>query len=245
MQRTFLNSHSPPSLAGLVAIALYLMTWPLHADYSDALAAFKVGNYPQATTLIEALLQDNPKDGKTLELKGRLLHAQSKFAAADEVYFQILDMHPEQHSVHFYLGENSFKQRKWTDALQFYAVHMEQIGGSRDTLLKIIYCHVALKNKGAAARWQSKLNPSDDELPVWYFGRCAIAASKGDNAAQQEALRQARTIYGNDMVNVYMPDLVFLTSSLLKEKQSPTLSPRPKQKPVEHVDVFRIPPSSE
>jgi tetratricopeptide (TPR) repeat protein len=184
-------------------------------DYQEALVAFKTGKMEQALQLVDALLVKNPLP-RGLELKGRILHAQGHYTEAENFYFSALEKDPELVSPHFYLGEAAFKRKAWSESIQYFRVHLGKAKESRDTILKMVYCYIAIGNFSEAARWNTALDPVDEFQPCYYFARAAMALSNGKQKEYTDTLQQARTIYGNDIYNTYEPDLLFLLKSLPK-----------------------------
>lgn len=169
---------------------------------------------------VDALLASDPPLARTLELKGRILHGLQRYEEAEQFYFQALEKDPELASVHFHLGEAAFRRASWVDALQYYSVHLREQRGSRPTVLKMVYCYVAAGNMTDAAKWMQALDPSDELEPTYYFARAALARALGKDREAAEALRQARTIYGNDVYARFEADLVFLNAKLSQKKSS-------------------------
>lgn len=194
----------------------WLATATAGADpgYSEAFAAFRAGQLEEAAQRVDALLAQPAPPARVLELKGRILHARGQFEEAQIFYFRALETDPALASVHFHLGEAAFRRAAWADALQYYSVHLREQRGSRPTALKMVYCHSITGNLTEAARWMQALDPRDELDPSYYFGRAALARASGKPAEAAEALRQARTIYGNDTYLRHESDYLFLLRHL-------------------------------
>lgn len=182
--------------------------------FQEAFVAYKAGQLEEALQRVDALLAGETPSARTLELKGRILHAQGRYDQAEPFYFQALEKDPTLASVHFHLGEAAFRRASWADALQYYSVHLGAQRGSRATALKLVYCFAASENLTDAGKWMQALDPSDELEPTYYFARAALALASGKPTAAEEALRQARTIYGNDTFNRYNSDFIFLQKHL-------------------------------
>lgn len=214
MRRTLL-------LAVVLAAAPLAGANPPADAYSSAFAAFRAGQLEEAMQRVDALLAAEPPVARTLELKGRILHALGRFEDAEKFYFQALEKDPGLASVHFHLGEAAFRRASWADALQYYSVHLREQRGSRATALKLVYCYVASDNLTDAAKWMQAFDPADELEPTYYFARAALARAAGKPAEADEALRQARTLYGNEVYARYDGDFAFLTRRMTPAQRAP------------------------
>lgn len=182
-------------------------------DYQEALVALKSGKPDQALQLIDALLVKNPLP-RAFELKGRILHAQGKYAEAENFYFSALEKDPQLITPHFYLGEAAFRRKAWSESIQYFRNHLSKAKESKDSILKMIYAYIATGNFPEAGRWTTALDPVDEFNPSYYFARAAMTYSGGRQKEYNEILQQARTIYGNEVYNSYEADLLFLQKAL-------------------------------
>jgi tetratricopeptide (TPR) repeat protein len=214
MRRTLL-------LAAVLAVTPLAAAQTPAEAYSDAYAAFRAGQLEEAMQRVDALLTAETPAARTLELKGRILHAMGRYEDAEKFYFQALEKDPGLASVHFHLGEAAFRRAAWADALQYYSVHLREQRGSRATALKLVYCYVASGNLTDAAKWMQAFDPADELEPTYYFARAALARALGKPAEADEALRQARTLYGNDVFARYDGDFTFLIRHLTSPPPTP------------------------
>lgn len=198
----------------LVLTGLLPAETPPDTPYAEAFAAFRAGQLEEAEQRVDALLTQATPPPRALELKGRILHARGRFKDAQDFYFRALEADPTLASAHFHLGESAFRLGDWADALQYYSVHLREQRGSRLTALKLIYCHVITGNLTEAARWMQALDPRDELDPAYYFARAALARASGKNPEAAEALRQARTLYGNEIYLRHEPDYLFVLRHL-------------------------------
>jgi len=216
-----------------IAIA-FLCPPPLSAiddpDYSTALSHLQTGEWDQSLRTIEASLESTPDPAKFLELKGRVLTAQEKYEDAIATLRSALEKNPQRFTVHSHLGEAYFRQGDWTNAFANFRIHAESDPPAVESRLKMIYCLCAVENYAAAHKLGSTLDPVDTYSPVYYFGRAAIAHFNNHMDDYENALRQVRTIYGNDTFNTYMPDLLFLMKTV-KSQDHPPASTRPEPAP--------------
>jgi len=204
-----------------VLACMDLQAAPPSEAYSNAFAAYRAGQWEEAMQRVDALLAAEPPLARTLELKGRILHGLGRYEEAEKFYFQALEKDPGLASAHFHLGEAAFRRASWADALQYYSVHLREQRGSRPTALKMVYCYVASGNPTDATKWMQALDPSDELEPTYYFARAALARALGKDAEAAEALRQARTIYGNEIYARFDADYAFLNAKLPQKKQDP------------------------
>ena len=196
--------------------------------YSSAFAAFRAGQLEEAMQRVDAMLAAEPPVARTLELKGRILHALGRYEDAEKFYFQAVEKDPGLTSVHFHLGEAAFRRASWADALQYYSVHLREQRGARATALKLVYCYVASDNLTDAAKWMQALDPTDELEPTYYFARAALARASGKPEEAAAALRQARTLYGNEVFARYEGDFQFITRHL-PEKRGAANAPLPER----------------
>ncbi|MDD5260585.1 MAG: tetratricopeptide repeat protein [Methylacidiphilales bacterium] len=183
-------------------------------SYQEAFAVFKAGQLNEALQRVDALLAKTPAEARTLELKGRILLGLGKYQQAQDFFFNAIDKNPEQYSAHFYLGESAFRLEHWGEAVQYYKIYLNKVPTGKLAVLKMIYCHLASRNLTDAAKWITTLDPVDELHPYYYFARAALAYSTGKTSEYQEALQQARTIYGNDVYTELEPDLLFVLKKI-------------------------------
>lgn len=189
--------------------------------FQQAFVMLKAGRAEEALQRVDALLARGTPTARTLELKGRVLHALGRFQEAEGFYFQALEKEPELDTAHFHLGESAFRRAAWADALQYYGVFLQKQRASRPAALKMVYCYVAADNLTDAAVWLQALDPSDEDEPTYYFARAALALASGRPETAAETLAQARTLYGNDTFARYEPDFLFLRRQLRAPAASP------------------------
>lgn len=184
------------------------------AAYQEAFVAFKAGKLDEALQRVDAMLLRAPAPARVLELKGRILLRKGEPEKAEPFFFMALERDPEWVSAHFHLGEAAFRRKEWSDALQYYLIHLKHVPGSKATILKLVYCQVASDQLTQAAQFILGLDPSDEYEPGYYFARAAMALASGKTKESADVLAQARTIYGNDVYAVYEPDLLFLRKNV-------------------------------
>jgi tetratricopeptide (TPR) repeat protein len=216
-----MSPNIPTRPATLTAMLLLCLTFqsPLMAEpkpediklnpYQEAFVAYKSGKLDDALARTNDLLAKPPNDAALLLLKGRILIKQGKYKESQDSLFQANGLNPELHEVHYYLGESAFLQAHWGEAVQYYRVYLSKAPGQREALLKIIYCYLAAGDLANSSKLITGLDPADDQSPAYYFARAALAFATDKPAEYQEALQQARTIYGNDVYGEYEPDLLF------------------------------------
>ena len=182
--------------------------------YQEAFVAFKSGKNADALQLTNNLLNANPTDSAVLLLKGRILIKESRFKEAQDFLFMASEKNPKLDEVHFQLGEAAFGLEKWGEAVQYYRVYLSKVPGAADAVLKVIYCYLAAGDLHNSSRLITSLDPADDLHPCYYFARAALAFAANKHAEYQEALQQARTIYGNDVYGDYEPDFLFILKKI-------------------------------
>ncbi|NJK90676.1 MAG: tetratricopeptide repeat protein [Blastochloris sp.] len=220
--KSHLTALSLPCTLLILSLLLPVLLPAQELDgYQEAFVAHKSGRQEQALQLVDALLLKGPNP-KALELKGRILHSLNNYKEAENFYFSALEQDPAMTSPHYHLGEAAFKRKAWSEAIQYYRVHINKVKESPDSRLKTVYSYLAAGNLPEAGRWITTLDPVDDFNPAYYFARAAMAFSNGKTQEYNETLQQARTIYGNEVFNSYEPDLLFLLKNLPKsESQAP------------------------
>jgi len=189
--------------------------------YQEAFVAFKSGKMEEALQRVDSLLLHAPAPARVLELKGRILLRMGEPAKAEPFFFMALERDPEWVSAHFNLGEAAFRRKEWSNALQYYLMHLKHVPGSKATILKLVYCQVAADQLTQAAQFILGLDPSDEFEPGYYFARAAMALASGKSQQAVEVLAQARTIYGNDVYALYEPDFLFLRKNVTWPRSTP------------------------
>jgi len=182
--------------------------------YQEAFVALKSGKIDEALERVDALLVKTPAEPRTLELKGRILIAKNRPAEAMEFLFQAVEKKPDLYSVHYYLGDAAFKLGHWAEASQYYQIFLSKVPDGKQGVLKLIYCYLCSRNLPGAAKWITALDPVDELHPYYYFARAALAFATQKPREYQEALQQARTIYGNDVYSEFEPDLQYTLKTI-------------------------------
>jgi tetratricopeptide (TPR) repeat protein len=180
----------------------------------EALIALKSGKPDAALQEAEAALAKLPDNPAALEIKARALTALGKNADAQTVLFQLLEKHPDYHTAHYYLGEAAFRERNYSQALQYYGVYSEKDKENTLVRLKMVYCLVGMQQPVPASKLANTLNPKDEVEPSYPLARAAIARAAGDAARYEEWIQLARTNYSNARINEFMPDLLFVLKGL-------------------------------
>jgi tetratricopeptide (TPR) repeat protein len=196
--------------------------------YQETFVLYKTGKSAEALESVQKILKAQPKDAKALELQGRILHALGKYDAAVESYLAALEADPGRLECHYLLGEASFAQQYWAEAIQFYGVHLQKTQSPR-AALKLVYCFVATGDLSQAGKLVSMMDPSSSEGPEYYFAKAAMDVAIGKEDQSQAALQQARTLYGNATFIQFEPDFLFLKKSIKPEAAKEEKSAAPSE----------------
>lgn len=193
----------------------------------EALIALKSGKPEAALQEAEAALAKQPDNPAALEIKARALTALGKNGEAQTVLFQLLEKNPDFHTAHYYLGEASFRERNYSQALQYYGVYSEKDKENTLVRLKMVYCLVGMQQPVPASKLANTLNPKDEVEPSYPLARAAIARAAGDAARYEEWIQLARTNYSNARINEFMPDLLFVLKGLEAKEAEAEAAARP------------------
>jgi tetratricopeptide (TPR) repeat protein len=178
-------------------------------DYTEAFGLFKAGPPAEALRILDSHLATQPADARALLLKARILIDRTQYAEAGHILELARQADPQVREFHALMGEIAFRQQQWAEAFAHYRQHTDSPPASKDSILKMIYCLVAVENYAASLKLVATLDPADPVDPHYYFARAALAFRQGKNQDYENALRQARTIYGMELFQQFEPDLLF------------------------------------
>jgi tetratricopeptide (TPR) repeat protein len=205
------------------------------SPYHQALLNYKSGHYDQARTAIDAAEKANPKDPATEILKARILIETHDFTGAKTALESLngnSGLNPElENARDMAFGDMCLRKRSYDEASKFYEALLSRKPGDPDLILKIVYTRVGASDLVAAGQYASLLKPMDPKNPYdthasYYFARAAVAQATGKAQEASEDIENARTIYGNTVVEHYLKTYLQVTSSLEKGPNS-DLTPAP------------------
>ena len=182
--------------------------------YQKALLQYKSGHYEEARTAIDAAEKAKPGDMATEMLKARILTELGDFAGGEAALKPLLSPGAPQ-AVYLAMGDLRLRKRDFNGASKFY----DLAGAGKpkadpDIILKMVYARIGANDLPMAESFASQLKPFDpttDPLdpkhpgnPAYYFAKAALAQSTGKNAAAEDDIQNARTLYGITTANRYL-----------------------------------------
>jgi tetratricopeptide (TPR) repeat protein len=207
--------------ASLILILCFL-TFSAKADaiYDQAYIAFKAGNKEEALKILEPVPTETAPYDINL-LRGRIYLELNKYDDAEGALKQAWKKDPEKADVAFYLGKCYFKKEQWLDSIgyiqQFLKVNKKD-DKAPDALLILTYNRLAMKEYAYASRIIASLDPLDEKNPAYYYSKAALAFLQGKDVQFQELTRQAKTVYGVQIVAEYEKEMLSFLAAV-KEKQ--------------------------
>jgi tetratricopeptide (TPR) repeat protein len=198
-------------LRGIVIVFLLMMQHAGAEDVSDAISLYKLGKWDEALKVVDIVLKNSSQDAAVLELKGKILLAEGKTKDAADVLFSALDAEKDRLSVLYDLGDVAFAERAWPDAIGFYTRFVNETKDDlRDGLLKLIYCHIAMKDFSEATRLVSGMDPLDKTHPGYFFAKAALERALGKGKNADDLLQKAQAYHGFEVYQKYLKDYVWL-----------------------------------
>ncbi len=205
------------------------------SPYHQALLNYKSGHYDQARTAIDAAEKAKPKDPATEILKARILTETHDFAGAKTALESLngnADLTPEfANARDMVFGDMCLRKGSYDEAAKHYEALLSRKPGDPDLILKIVYTRIGASDLVGAGQYASLLKPMDPKNPYdshasYYFAKAAVAQATGKAQEASEDIENARTIYGNTVVEHYLKTYLQVISSFEKSPNT-ELTPAP------------------
>jgi tetratricopeptide (TPR) repeat protein len=206
--------------ASLILLCVLTCSAKADAIYDQAFVAFKAGNKEEALKILEPVPAEEAPSEINL-LRGKIYLDLNKYDDAESALKLAWKKDPEKADVSFYLGRCYFKKQQWLDSIgylqQFLKVNQKN-EKAPDALLLLTYDRLAMKEYAYANRIISSLDPLDEKNPAYYYAKATVAFLQEKDVQFQELTRQAKTVYGAQIVAEYEKEMLSFLATI-KEKQ--------------------------
>lgn len=184
-----------------------------------AARAFSKGDEEAAGQLLSAWLAANPTDPGGLDLQAKMLERVGKKDEAFGVLQLWVKAHPGHLLGRMRLADALAERGNLTEAIEHYGYIVQRQPGFKDAVVRLVYAFAALGDLPTAGQWLARLDPDDVTHPGFYFGRAAIEFARGDEAAVDQILSRARTLYGGDSFMMHEPRFLQALRAILRVRE--------------------------
>lgn len=180
------------------------------AALTDAITAFKSGDYAKAAASALVAEKEEPKEGKATLLRGRIALAEKKWDEAEKFFQAAQTKSPDNPLVGFYRGDLALLRGEFARALAAYDEFLEKKPKDPDGRLRRIYGLIRQGQLEVAAREAVSLDGFSDKHPGFYFARAAVAEKQGKREDAKRFLHNAQTLYGDAVYLTFYRDYLLL-----------------------------------
>ena len=206
--------------------------------YSEAIVAYKAGNYDKAYAALEGV-DPTGQDDNFVILESRVLTELKRYDDGEKLLKTRLQSKEQSQAkpaelddLLTALGDLFLHKRAFDRAGKFYGTVLKDKPNDPDITLKLVYTHIGDNDLHAADQLASSFSPFDpkhpyDDHPVYYFARAALAQSLGHVQEAEDDIQQARTNYGVTVTNRYLKTYLhlFATNADAKSGIAPSAKP--------------------
>ncbi len=204
------------------------------SPYSEAMVAYKAGNYQQAYDALKGI-DPGTQDDNFIILEARILTELKHYDDAKKL-LQPIDTDPKYGTqAVIALGDLEIRRHDYSRAGKYYATAHQARPADPDIILRQVYAAIGENDLVAAGKLASDLAPFDvknqyDDHASYYFARAALAHATGKGTDEEDAIQSARTNYGITVTNRYLGFYLRFFADL--DKRSPAdITPPPRARP--------------
>ncbi|GEP43035.1 tetratricopeptide repeat protein [Brevifollis gellanilyticus] len=158
--------------------------------------------YVEAMSLLDDIEAKYPDRPELLNIRGSLYltPALRDFAKADEMFDKALKLAPNEFPLHFNKAEVLFVKHDWAAAAKALQKLLDD-----NPKLPLVYRHMVLFKRLVCEAKQGQLPAAEktladnftfmDDSPAYYFSKAAISFHKKEEAAAQDWVRRATSIF--------------------------------------------------
>ena len=183
----------------------------------QAESAFRSGYYNAALSIADSAISLNPKLADIYFLKGRVLTKLSRFAEAEDAYFQVISLDDKYQGAWFNIGTNNLRQNKTPQAIYNYYNEMNE-HPSAQTMVQIGKAYSDLGKADSALLSYEKAIQINSNLASAYM---RLSHLKKDAGEIVEAINHAKKGIELEPENT---DYKYFMGSLLLLNGQPKLS---------------------
>ncbi|HEX4139164.1 MAG TPA: hypothetical protein VHY09_02375 [Candidatus Methylacidiphilales bacterium] len=183
--------------------------------YSEAIVAYKAGNYDKAFDAIKGV-DPAAQDDNFVILEARILTELKRYDDGEKLLKERIQLKEKQQAkpaetdpLLTDLGDLFLNKRAFDRAGKFYTAVAKDKPNDPDLTLKLIYCRIGENDLRGADQLATTLSPFDPKNPyddhaAYYFARAALAQAFGRGGDAEDDIQQARTNYGVTITNRYL-----------------------------------------
>jgi tetratricopeptide (TPR) repeat protein len=183
--------------------------------YSEAMVAYKAGDYDKAFAAIEGV-DPTMQDDNFIILEAKILAELKRYDDGEKLLKERIQIREKQQAKPAQtdplltdLGDLLLHKRSFDRSAKFYTVVLKDQPNEPDLTLKLIYCRIGENDLRGADQLATTLSPFDPKNPyddhaAYYFARAALAQSLGRAQDAEDDIQQARTNYGVTVTNRYL-----------------------------------------
>ena len=199
--------------------------------YSEAMVAYKAGNYDKALGAIEGV-DPAAQDDNFVILEARVLTELKRYDDGEKLLKDRIQAEEQKQAkpavldeLLLALGDLFLHKRAFDRATKFYTAILKDKPNDPDLTLKLIYCHIGENDLRGADQLATKLSPFDPKNPYddhasYYFARAAVAQSLGRTQDAEDDIQEARTNYGVTITNRYLKTYLHFFSAANADTKS-------------------------
>jgi tetratricopeptide (TPR) repeat protein len=201
--------------------------------YSEALVAYKAGDYGQALDSLKGI-DPAAQDDSFVILEARILTELTRYDDGEKLLKERIQLREQQQAkpatlddLFTALGDLFLHERAFDRAAKFYTAALKDKPNDPDLTLKLIYTRIGSNDLRGADDLSNTFSPFDpkhpyDDHPVYYFARAALAQSMGHAQEAEDDIQDARTNYGVTVTNRYLKTYLHFFSAAEKGDKVPS-----------------------
>jgi tetratricopeptide (TPR) repeat protein len=162
-----------------------------------AIEAFNQGKIEQAAKLVDTAAKADSKKPEIPNLRGAIFIRQKRYEDAAEQFSQALALDPKFYPAKLNLATVKLLQGDYTGATNEYEALKLLDPDSELVDFQLVLCTLLGGDPSKASRMVD-LMKFPGKTPAYYYARAAIALKKGEKAAAQKYLENARKYYSEE-----------------------------------------------
>jgi len=161
---------------------------------SGAIKDIEDKKYDAALAKLDDANKRDPNSAFILNLYGAVWTKKKDFEKSKDYYEQALMADPQFFPARFNIGEILFLQKKYPEALAYFA-SMHDRNPDNELLQFKVFLSLLMTNQIDEAKRFLPNFKYPGETPAWYFARAALAAKQGDKQKAVENVTAARMFF--------------------------------------------------
>lgn len=207
---------SIPRFAGALLAVLSAVSLPLKAQVpppqsagvvGKASRAFEEKKYDETLQLLQEADKITPNDPFVLNFMGAVYCKKKDYATALPWFEKSLAANPDYFPARFNIGEVSFLEKKYAEALGYFSQMLEKDPKNSLLLFKCFLCQILLDQTDDAAKTLKRIKYPGDS-PAWYYAQAAWEIKHGRRNKADDLIAAAKYVYNKqgDLYNETLQD---------------------------------------